>query len=40
MNKITVLLSNPSPILSFNSAFVRELPTAYQMDVFWHEIPT
>ncbi len=44
MNKPAVLLSNTfwlmMPILAFNIAFVRKLPPAYQMDVFWRDIPT
>jgi hypothetical protein len=44
MNKIAVLWSNTFwllvPILAFNIVFVRQLPPAYQMDMFWRDIPT
>lgn len=44
MVKITVLLANTFwllvPILAFNIVFVRQLPPAFQTDVFWRNIPT
>lgn len=42
--KIVALLPNTFwllvPILAFNIVFIRLLPPAYQMDVFWRDIPT
>ena len=43
MSRIAVLFSNAFwllvPILAFNIAFVHQLPPAYQMNVFWRDIP-